>query len=187
MTNWKQDLTEFFREKEHRDQEAQAAIEQYASAACKLYETTVNPALKAFKSELERHGRRVIFSPSGEVREGHVHSSILVFFEERLEFGYTLRADISSNGIRVGKEITSIDEKTGKSHVEDPFTVNDCLVATEDVMQDKISGEQIIREIIEDYKPHALSRPLRPKTSIEEAFDGDDIGDDDWETDFLFD
>jgi hypothetical protein len=187
MRDWKQDLTEFFKEKEHRDQKALVAFERYASAASKFYETTINPSLEAFKSELERHARRVIFSPSGELRQGHVHSSIMVFFEDRLEFGYTLRADISSSGIRVGKEITSIDEKTGKLHVEDTFTVNGCVVATEEIIRDKISEEQIIRQIIEDYKPHALSHPLRPKTSIEEAFDHDDAGDDDSDFDFLFD
>jgi len=186
MTDWKRDLNEFFKEEEHRYKEALAAFQRYASAASKFYETTVNPALEAFKSELERHGRRVIFSPSGEVRQGHVHSSIMVFFEDRLEFGYTAGADISSSGIRLGKEITSIDEKTGKSHAEYPFTINDCAVATEDIVREKVSEEQIIREIVEDYKPHALSHPLRPKTSIEETFDRDE-GDDDSDFDLLFD
>lgn len=71
MTNWKQDLNEFFREKEHLNREAEAAIKQYTSAARKFYETKVNPAFEAFKSELERpnYGRRVIFSPSGERRD----------------------------------------------------------------------------------------------------------------------
>ena len=189
MTNWKQDLNEFLREKEHQDPEAQTAIERYASAASKFYETRVNPAFEAFKSELERHGRKVTLRPSREVRENRVRSSIEVYFEGRLEFEYALCADISSSGIRLGKEIASIDEeriafgaqKTGKrQHVESLFTANGSGVATEDIIQDKISEEQIIREIIVDYKPHILSHPLRPKTSIEKMSDHDEISDDDW-------
>jgi len=64
--------------------------------------------------------------------------------------------------------------------VESLFTVNGSVVAIADIVQDKISEEQIIREIIEDYKPHVLSRPLRPKTSIEKMSDHDEISDDDW-------
>jgi hypothetical protein len=86
VTNWKQDLNEFLREKEHQDPEAQTAIERYASAASKLCETRVNPAFDAFKSELERHGRNVTLSPSDEVRENRVRSSIEVYFEGQLEF-----------------------------------------------------------------------------------------------------
>ena len=188
MTNWKQDLNEFFREKEQEDPEAQMAIERYASAASKFYETRVNPAFEAFKSDLERHGRNVTLSPSGEVRENRVRSSIEVYFEG-VRIRYALCADISSSGIRLGKEIASIDEeriafgaqKTGKSQrVESLFTVNGSVVAIEDIIQDKISEEQIIREIIEDYKPHVLSYPLRPKTSIEKMSDHDEISDDDW-------
>jgi hypothetical protein len=189
MTNWKQDLNEFLREKEHQDPEAQTAIERYASAASRFYGARVNPAFEAFASELERHGRKVFFSPSGEVRENRVRSSMEVYFEGRLEFDYILRADISSSGIRLGKEIASIDEeriafaaqKTGKwRHVESLYTVNGSVVATEDIIQDKISEVQIIREIIQDYKPHALSHPLRPKTSSEKLSDHDDISDDEW-------
>jgi hypothetical protein len=89
----------------------------------------------------------------------------------------------------LGKEIASIDEeriafaaqKTGKwRHVESLYTVNGSVVATEDIIQDKISEVQIIREIIQDYKPHALSHPLRPKTSSEKLSDHDDISDDEW-------
>ena len=64
--------------------------------------------------------------------------------------------------------------------MENLFTVNGSVVAIEDIIQDKISEEQIIREIIEDYKPHVLSYPLRPKTSIEKMSDRDEISDDDW-------
>jgi len=72
-------------------------------------------------------------------------------------------------------------QKTGKSQrVESLFTVNGSVVAIEDIIQDKISEGQIIREIIEDYKPHVLSYPLRPKTSIEKMSDHDEISDDDW-------
>ncbi|MGB9370774.1 MAG: hypothetical protein WCB79_02425, partial [Halobacteriota archaeon] len=140
MTNWKQDLNEFLREKEHQDPEAQMAIERYASAASKFYETRANPAFEAFKSELERHGRNVTLNPSREVKENRVRSSIEVYFEGRLEFEYALCAGISSSGIRLGKEIASIDEeriafgaqKTGKrKHVESLFTVNGSGVATE--------------------------------------------------------
>jgi hypothetical protein len=189
MTNWKQELNEFLREKEQEDPDAQTAIERYASAASKFYETRVDPALEAFKSDLERHGRNVTVRPSGEVRENRVRSSIEVYLKGRLEFEYALCADISSSGIRLGKEIKSINEeriafaaqKTGKSQrVESLFTVNGSVVATEDIIQDKISEEQIIREIIEDYKPHVLSHPLRPKTSVEKTSDHDDISDDDW-------
>lgn len=82
----------------------------------------------------------------------------------------------------------SIDEETGKKQpVEEHFTIDDYFVQTEGITQDRISEEQIIREIIEDYKPHALSEPLRPKTTIEEAVTPDDIGEDDWNFDFLFD
>jgi hypothetical protein len=49
MTNWKRELNEFLREKEQEDAEAQTAIERYASAANKFYETRVDPALEAFK------------------------------------------------------------------------------------------------------------------------------------------
>ena len=189
MTNWKQDLNEFFREKEHEDPEAQTAIERYASAVSKFYETRVNPACEAFSTELKRHGRNAFFSPSGEVRENRVRSSIEVYFEGRLEFDYTLSADISSSGICLGKGIASIDEeriafaaqKTGKwRHVESFFTVNGSVVVTEDIIQDRISEVQIIREIIEDYKPHALSHPLRPETSSEKLSDLNVISDDDW-------
>ncbi|MGA3360323.1 MAG: hypothetical protein ABSC87_08985 [Halobacteriota archaeon] len=157
MTNWKRDLNEFFREKEHQDPEAQTAIERYASAASKFYETRVNPAFEGFASELERHGRNVFFRPPGEIRENRVCSSIEVYFEGRLEFDYTLCADISSSGIRLGKEIASIDEeriafaaqKTGKLQHENELlqqklTTSETLLQTEkglnaDLRRDKES------------------------------------------------
>lgn len=84
MKDWKDDLKEFFKEKdierarEKKDAELRRRVE-------KFYLKTVRPAFKTLKKELERYGRRVNVAVSESL------AAIEVEFEGRLELKYQVK------------------------------------------------------------------------------------------------
>ncbi|MGB7297266.1 MAG: hypothetical protein WBC70_16920 [Candidatus Aminicenantales bacterium] len=84
MKNWKDDLKEFFKEKdidrarEKKDAELRSRVE-------KFYLKSVRPAFKTLKKELERYGRQVNIAVSESL------AAIEVEFEGRLELNYQVK------------------------------------------------------------------------------------------------
>lgn len=87
MKNWKEDLSDFYKEEERKKQDKKEEIEKKRSEVKNFYSSKVIPAFRELKTELEKHGREVFFYSYED------HAAIVVAFKGKQEFSYIMRVE----------------------------------------------------------------------------------------------
>ncbi len=136
MKNWKDDLKDFFKEKDI-DRAREKKDAERRSHVKKFYMKRVQPAFKTLKKELERYGREVNVAVSDSL------AAIEVEYEDRLELNYQVKV----RDIHPYLEIHYEDAKGNGIWAEENFREGAQKV---DIFG--LSTEEIIQNFLKEYK-----------------------------------
>jgi len=147
MDDWKKRLDDLFQKKaayeqklvEDRQKAATAHAQQFTLVAA-LFDSTINPAFEAVRSELLKHDSEpniVLAHPSA--RAGSRLASAIEIDEGVTRFGYEIYARISSTGYSLNTRAQVDNYETARHDL------------TQSLLPSTISKEDIINDVVDRY------------------------------------